>query len=531
MGDDDTDYNELIDSFDMEDALECCKDCGIVVEGEFPLAIVKEALRNRYVRSVMTAAEVFDLLDSDKSGSLEKDEVQIAFAMLAGVLLQSDAVAGKMSEIDSDGSGTVSKEEFETWYTSFETEEEARVEKEWGAVKIQSIRRGNSGRKVVKEKHGFAVAVSLELAEKPVEVASHLMYETGEGPSEWIDIEGALELIVEGKINDETMVWTEGMEGWTLLSQCKERFGLGESDTESEGDEIDYEELIDEFDMDETIACLADFAITVDGDYSLNTLKSVLRNRYATEKKELKDVFEMLDKDGSRGLDLDECQLAAAILGGVLLEAEALKAEVAKFNTGKDKGVLSFEEFKVWWEQRHAQQLKEAAAKEQELMKDGSCVHSHSKAEPSAQAAAPASAEPAPEPAPESEPEPEAVPSAASSKAGAEPERIGGILVRKGRWGVVQRKTLARFRVEDEVGVGVDDLSKAQSLEACRRAGIVIRDEVYTKSHDSDTASPLHPVHSCSRRSVLTWHMMRWHARVRSQRRLCALHCCPSSTG
>ena len=90
-------------------------------------------------------------------------------------------------------------------------------------------------------------------------------------------------VLSQGKIDDDTMVWTEGMKDWAALSGCKWRFGLEDSDEEEaaadvlDDEDIDYEELIDGFDLDETIACLGDFDIVIDGEYPLETLKSVLR--------------------------------------------------------------------------------------------------------------------------------------------------------------------------------------------------------------------------------------------------------------
>eukprot|EP01052_Picozoa_sp_SAG31_P008084 SAG31_NODE_399_length_16247_cov_19.137540_12_plen_85_part_00 len=76
-------------------------------------------------------------------------------------------------------------------------------------------------------------------------------------------------------MTDETMVWTQGMDEWAPLSTCKRRFGLDAMDEMDE--EIDNLQLIDELDFDETVACLGDFGIKVDGEYPLETLKSVLR--------------------------------------------------------------------------------------------------------------------------------------------------------------------------------------------------------------------------------------------------------------
>jgi hypothetical protein len=43
-------------------------------------------------------------------------------------------------------------------------------------------------------------------------------------------------------------------------------------------------------------------------------------------------------------------------------------------------------------------------------------------------------------------------------------------------WDTLRRKTLKKYRAEDTVGVGVDEISKAEQLEACRQAGVIVRD-------------------------------------------------------
>eukprot|EP01052_Picozoa_sp_SAG31_P008083 SAG31_NODE_399_length_16247_cov_19.137540_11_plen_526_part_00 len=193
------------------------------------------------------------------------------------------------------------------------------------------------------------------------------------------------------------------------------------------------------------------------GKVSCSDVRFLCRlSRYAVDKKGVDEVFAQLDTDSSNSLDLHECQMAAAILGGVLLNAEALKQEVAKHDSDGD-GMLSFEEFKVWWGKQNAAS-SEASIETKKLDEtSGADV-----------ILTPTTKE-------------------ASSKE-PEPERVGGIIVRSGKWGVVQRKTLKRFRIEDDMSVGVDDLSKAESLEACRRAGIIIRDETSVSAEALRTA-------------------------------------------
>ena len=54
---------------------------------------------------------------------------------------------------------------------------------------------------------------------------------------------------MEGSLTDDTIVWTEGMDDWMPLRKCRSVFNFGE-DSESE-EEVDYMEMINEFDEDD----------------------------------------------------------------------------------------------------------------------------------------------------------------------------------------------------------------------------------------------------------------------------------------
>jgi hypothetical protein len=203
------DYAELIESFDMEEALETALDCGVAATADFPLELIKDALRNRYIPSVKDAGEIFGQLNVNGTG-LGAGEVQKALAILNGDLLDSAVVAEKLKEMDSDGNGQVSEDEFSAWYVAYEKAAEELVEMEWAVSHIQKVQRGRLARSHMKEEHNFVRAASTELqAIEPV-VPSHLMYETGNGPSDWLSLDESMDLIMEGIIVDDTLVYSEG---------------------------------------------------------------------------------------------------------------------------------------------------------------------------------------------------------------------------------------------------------------------------------------------------------------------------------
>ena len=61
--------------------------------------------------------EVFDLVDKDKSGAIEMEEVE-ELTQLLGMDLTRDEVELLVREIDKDGNGEVDFEEFYDWWTS-----------------------------------------------------------------------------------------------------------------------------------------------------------------------------------------------------------------------------------------------------------------------------------------------------------------------------------------------------------------------------------------------------------------------------
>ena len=58
---------------------------------------------------------------------------------------------------------------------------------------------------------------------------------TDDDVSDEVDVSRVAELVAEGQITDETLVWTEGMETWTEFGECRHLFaGLAEADADAE---------------------------------------------------------------------------------------------------------------------------------------------------------------------------------------------------------------------------------------------------------------------------------------------------------
>ena len=143
---------------DHDETLACLAEVGIEVDGEFSLDVLKGALRNRYGARERSVREVFDMLDEDDSGALDVEEGQMAAAILGGVLMEKEALAEKFAAIDTDGDGTLSFEEFESWWTEHAASEEALLEQTWAATELQRVQRGRATRTRVDATHDYTLA-------------------------------------------------------------------------------------------------------------------------------------------------------------------------------------------------------------------------------------------------------------------------------------------------------------------------------------------------------------------------------------
>ena len=106
---------ELVETLEDEsDAADLCRESGIDFgDADVPLDTMKAALRGHFSKEAVSVREAFDQLDVDDSGYLDEEEVEQAIAML-GFL--ADDVSEVMKEMDPNGDGEVSFEEFEAWW-------------------------------------------------------------------------------------------------------------------------------------------------------------------------------------------------------------------------------------------------------------------------------------------------------------------------------------------------------------------------------------------------------------------------------
>ena len=98
---------------------------GVAVTSGASMQSMKEALKAHYKGKDMTPREVFERLDEDDSGYLDRAEVEKASGWLGaglGVIMSAAELDRQFSLMDPDGDGEVTFEEFDSWWKGVEAE-------------------------------------------------------------------------------------------------------------------------------------------------------------------------------------------------------------------------------------------------------------------------------------------------------------------------------------------------------------------------------------------------------------------------
>ena len=99
---------------------------GMELGGQASAASMREALKALYSGKEMTVRQMFDELDEDGSGYLDRAEVEKAAGLLGsslGVLLDTKQQDMAFRAMDPDGDGEVTFEEFDQWWKGVEAEQ------------------------------------------------------------------------------------------------------------------------------------------------------------------------------------------------------------------------------------------------------------------------------------------------------------------------------------------------------------------------------------------------------------------------
>eukprot|EP01045_Picozoa_sp_COSAG04_P011731 COSAG04_NODE_765_length_10500_cov_7.566869_3_plen_315_part_00 len=116
--------------------------------------------------------------------------------------------------------------------------------------------------------------------------------------------------------------------------------------------------VVDEMDVDDAREVCTEEGLHVDGDETVEVLRQRLRAHFFRQRLRAqgkgmtpREVFRMLDKDGSGYLDREEVEKASGVLGadlGFIMSADELDRQFTAMDPDGD-GVLSFDEFETWW--------------------------------------------------------------------------------------------------------------------------------------------------------------------------------------
>ena len=120
--------DHLVEDMDEGDLQEAMGEAGIEAEGA-SMESMREALRAKTKGKLMTVRSMFNSLDEDDSGSLDREELETAAAMLGsrlGFLMSEEQLDHQWELMDPDGSGDVSFLEFQTWWKGVETSKNVR---------------------------------------------------------------------------------------------------------------------------------------------------------------------------------------------------------------------------------------------------------------------------------------------------------------------------------------------------------------------------------------------------------------------
>ena len=94
-----------LDSMSIDEAAAECRKAGLAVSGSVSLEAMKLALKTHNQKR--TVREAFDDIDTDNSGFLDKQEIEMAFAMM-GKLMSVQELDETFRQMDKDGEDGVS---------------------------------------------------------------------------------------------------------------------------------------------------------------------------------------------------------------------------------------------------------------------------------------------------------------------------------------------------------------------------------------------------------------------------------------
>jgi Ca2+-binding EF-hand superfamily protein len=314
---------------------------------------MKEALKAHYKGKDMTVREVFDALDDDGSGYLDRTEIEKAAGILGGVLgelMSAEGVQKCFESMDPDGDGEVTFDEFAVWWKWQEAEKKAEGMDE-AALAEELQARGM-------QLQGKASMVSMKEALKALysgrEMTARQLFneldEDGSGYLDRAEVEKAAGLL--------------GSSLGILMDTDQQDAAFRAMDPDGDGEVtfeefdvwwkgVEAEQLIGDMDESDVAEALMEAGIVVSGDASqssMQSMKEALKAHYKGKDMTPREVFDALDEDGSGFLDREEIEKASGVLGaglGFIMSSEELDRQFRAMDPDGD-GEVTFDEFSAW---------------------------------------------------------------------------------------------------------------------------------------------------------------------------------------
>jgi Ca2+-binding EF-hand superfamily protein len=346
----------LISDMEEEDVAEALIEAGIDVVGSGAkpsMATMKEALKAHYAGKEMTTRQVFDALDEDKSGFLDRDEVAKASGMLSaglGFVMSGEELDRQFKIMDPDGDGEVTFTEFAAWWKSVEADQlvsDMEQEDVLEALEEAGIKAMDSG---------LASMASMKAALKQHYAGKDMTTR---------QVFDALDEDKSGFLDRDEVAKASGMlsaglgfvmSGEELDRQFKimDPDGDGEvtfTEFEAWWKSVEADQLVGDMEQEDVLEALEEAGITPQTGTSIVSMREALKTHYAGRDLSAKAVFESLDLDGSGFLDRGEVEKAAGTLGaalGTLMSEDELEVCFSSMDPDGD-GEVTLQEFELWW--------------------------------------------------------------------------------------------------------------------------------------------------------------------------------------
>eukprot|EP01043_Picozoa_sp_COSAG02_P004996 COSAG02_NODE_133_length_34692_cov_83.845229_9_plen_3037_part_00 len=351
---------QLVADMDREEVKEAVEDMGVDVNrpGVVSQLTMREALKAHYSGKVWTAHTAFDRLDRDNSGKLERSEFKQAAGILGASLkffMTVDEVNRQFNQIDLDNDGFVTFEEFQNWWTGFETDSKVgEMDEADLAIAMQEAGIEAEGASVASMKD----ALRAHTAAKVMTVRSLFdsIDEDGSGALDRGEMEKAAAilgaqlgfLMSEDQISHQWQLLDPDGDGDVTFDEFQAWWNGVNSDKE-----------VEKLDAEVVTQGLVAAGIHVDTDGAApETLKQALKTHKRQENLSVRQIFDSLDEDRSGALDWDEIEKAAGILGartGFVMSIEDLEHQYKVMDPDGD-GIVTFDEFETWWKNVEANQ-------------------------------------------------------------------------------------------------------------------------------------------------------------------------------